>query len=320
MKIVIPDDYQQAVKDLNCTKLLHEHELITLNEYFDTVKTLQEKCRDADVLLLIRERTQITEELLAGLPNLKLISQTGKISTHLDLAACTKYKIPVAEGIGSPVAPAELAWGLIMNAQRKIPQAIEAMKKGLWQINIGRTLHNQTIGIWGYGKIGKRIAAYAKAFEMKVKVWGSESSRKKAQEDGFVAAKSKEEFFSDVDILSLNLRLTDTTRYIVKATDLALMKPDSILVNISRAELIEAGALLSALQSGRPGFAAIDVYETEPIFDSNHPLLIMQNIICTPHLGYVEQKGYELYFSKAFENIISFTKGKPINIANPEVL
>src|ERR1700741_3510570 len=294
MKIIIPDDYQQAVKDLDCFKLLEGHEVIIYNETYTKVDELAEKFKEAEALVLIRERTEITEELLSKLPKLKLISQTGKISNHLDLAACTKYKVAVAEGIGSPVAPAELAWSLILNAKRQLPQAIEGMKKGLWQINIGQALQGQTIGIWGYGKIGKKIAAFAKAFEMKIMIWGSEASRESAETDGLYAAKTKEEFFSTADVLSLHLRLVETTREIVKAADFALMKKDAVFVNISRAEMVEEGALLHALRSGMPGFAALDVYESEPVLDANYPLLQLPNVICTPHLGYVEKKGYEL--------------------------
>ncbi|HRG51730.1 MAG TPA: D-2-hydroxyacid dehydrogenase family protein [Bacteroidia bacterium] len=316
MNIFIPDDYQGATKKLECLSVLDGHNITVLNHFSGLAKELN----DADVLVLIRERTKITEALLSALPKLKLISQTGKISNHLDLEACTKYGVAVAEGTGSPIAPAELAWSLILNGKRQLPQAIAAMKEGRWQTNIGKALHGQTLGIWGYGKIGKRIANYAKAFEMKVMIWGSENSQRNAEKDGHLVAKSKEHFFATADIVSLHLRLVDSTRHIVKATDLAMMKPGAMIVNISRAELIEENALVNALQKGRPGFAAVDVYEDEPVYNKNHPLLKMPNVICTPHLGYVEQTGFELYFSKAFENIISFAKGNPLNIANPEVL
>lgn len=320
MKIIIPDDYQNAAPQLKCFSLLAGHDVTVYNDTAASIPEAIEKFKDADALILIRERTEISDELLAGLPKLKLISQTGKISNHLDLAACTRHKVAVAEGVGSPIAPAELTWALIMNAWRQLPQAIECMKAGQWQTNIGRALHGHTLGIWGYGKIGKKIAGYAKAFGMKIMVWGSEASRENAIADGLLAAESKEAFFSTVDILTLHLRLVKATQGIVTATDLARMKPDALLVNTSRAELIEDGALLQALQSGRPGFAALDVYEHEPVFDKNYQLLQMPNVVCTPHLGYVEQSGYELYFSKAFDNIVSFAKGNPVNIVNPEVL
>lgn len=316
MNIFILDDYQGATKKLECLKILDGHKITILTHISEQAKELN----DAEVLVLIRERTKITEALLSSLPKLKLISQTGKISSHLDLEACTKYGVAVAEGTGSPIAPAELAWSLILNGKRQLPQAIAAMKDGRWQTNIGKALYGQTLGIWGYGKIGRRIANYAKAFEMEVMIWGSENSQKNAEKDGHMIAQSKEHFFSTADIVSLHLRLVNNTRHIVQATDLAMMKPDAMIVNISRAELIEENALVNALQKGRPGFAALDVYENEPVYNKNHPLLKMPNVICTPHLGYVEQTGFELYFSKAFENIILFLEGKPVNIANPEVL
>ena len=320
MKITILDDYQNVIESLKCFELLKGQKVQILHATEKNPDKLASLIADSEILVLTRERTEITDELLKKLPNLKLISQTGKISNHLDLSACTKHNVAVAEGVGSPVAPAELAWCLIQNAFRQIPQAIEAMKKGLWQTNIGRSLNGQTIGIWGYGKIGRRIAAFAKAFEMKIVVWGSENSRNNALKDGFLVSNSKEEFFSSVDILTLHLRLVKETTHIVTGEDLALMKPDSLLVNISRAELIEPNALENALIKGKPGFAALDVFESEPILDTNYSLFQMPNVICTPHLGYVEKNGYELYFSKAFENIIEFARGNPINIANPEVL
>ena len=320
MKIVIPDDYQDAVKTLDCYKLLQGHDVTIYNDTVKSNDELAKRFKDADAIVLIRERTKITDDLLEKLPGLKLISQIGKVSKHIDVEACTNHKVAIAEGVGSPIATSELTWGLIMSAWRQLPQAIEEMRKGHWQTNIGRSLNGKTIGIWGYGRIGKRIASFAKAFGMEVMIWGSEDSRDNAVKDGFLAASTKEEFFSTADILTLHLRLKDTTKYIVKASDLALMKPDSLLVNTSRAELIEPDALVNALKSGRLGFAAVDVYEEEPVMDVNYPLLQMSNVICTPHLGYVEKNGYEFYFSQAFENINAFADGKPANIANPEAL
>ncbi len=283
-------------------------------------KLLAEKLKDTAVLVLIRERTVIDENLLKLLPNLKLISQTGKISNHLNLEDCNKHNIAVAEGIGSPIAPAEMAWALLMNTIRQIPQAIEGMKKGQWQTNIGTTVHGKTIGIWGYGKIGQRMAQYAKVFGAKVVVWGSDVSRAKAVLDGFEQANSKEAFFKNADIITLHLRLTEKTFEIVKLTDLLFMKRTSTIINTSRAELIEKGALLKCLKLGNPLYAGVDVYEEEPIYDQNFELLKMKNVVCTPHLGYVEQNGYELYFEKAFENVLNYINGHPTNIANPEVL
>lgn len=320
MKIAILDDYQDAVKALKCYSLLKNHDVLILNQTEKNGDILADKIKEAEVLVLIRERTAITEGLLSKLPKLRLISQTGKISNHLDLEACTKHKVAVAEGVGSPVAPAELTWALIMNSLRQIPNAIEGMKNGLWQTYIGTTVYGKTIGIWGYGKIGRIIAGYAKAFGAKILVWGSEKSRTTAVNDGYEAAESKTAFFKTADVVSLHLRLNEATYGIVKESDLNQMKTSAVLINTSRAELIENGALLKSLKIGRPGFAAVDVYETEPVYDANFELLKMPNVICTPHLGYVEQNSYELYFSKAFENIINYATGNPSNIANPETL
>lgn len=320
MKITILDDYQNAIQDLNCFKLLKHQNVQILNYTEKNVESLAEKLYDTSILILIRERTTIDEKLLKLLPNLKLISQTGKISNHLNLHYCTKYKVAVAEGIGSPTAPAELTWALLMNTVRQIPQAIEGMKNGNWQTNIGSTVYGKTIGIWGYGKIGQKMAQYAKAFGAKVLVWGSQASREKAENDGFEQAGSKEEFFKNSDIITLHLRLNDTTLGIVKESDLMIMKKNAILINTARAELIENGALLKCLKNGTLGFAGIDVYEEEPVYDKNFELLKMNNVVCTPHLGYVEKNGYELYFEKAFENVLNFINGNPTNIANPEVL
>lgn len=320
MKITILDDYQHAIKKLNCFGLLKEQDIQILHETEKNPAKLAEKIKDSEILILTRERTEITDELLSQLPNLQLISQTGKISNHLNLDACTKYGVAVAEGIGSPIAPAELTWALLMNTVRQIPQAIEGMKDGKWQINIGSTIHGKIIGIWGYGKIGKRIADYAKVFGARILVWGSENSRNEAEKDGFESAISKEQFFKDADIVTLHLRLTPQTHEIVKKSDLMSMKENACLINTARAELIEKGALLAVLKSGKAIFAGLDVYENEPIYDKSFSLLQMENVVCTPHLGYVEQNGYELYFSKAFENAIQFIAGNPMNIANAEVL
>lgn len=320
MKIIIPDDYQNAVIHLECFQLLQKHEVTIYNDSSDSFNDLAEKLKEAEVIVLIRERTKITDELLAKLPKLKLISQTGKISNHLDLAACSKYNIAVAEGTGSPIAPAELTWALLLNTIRQIPQAIEGMKNGNWQINMGSSVHGKTIGIWGYGKIGQKIAQYAKVFGAKVLVWGSETSRLKAIEDGFEKANSKEEFFKSADIITLHLRLNEKTFEIVKESDILLMKEHSVLINTARAELIEKDALLKCLKMGKPKFAGIDVFIEEPVYDKNYELLQIPNVVCTPHLGYVEKNSYELYFGKAFENVLNFIKGTPTNIANPEVL
>lgn len=318
--ITILDDYQHIIRNLKCFDLLRGQNVQVLHHTEKSPTRLAEQLRDTAILVLTRERTEISGELLSLLPHLKLISQTGKISNHLSLPDCTRYKVAVAEGVGSPVAPAELTWALLMNTVRQIPQAIEGMKNGQWQINIGSVIEGKKIGIWGYGKIGQRIAQYAKAFGANVIVWGSESSRLKAVEHGFEQASSKNDFFATADIITLHLRLNDKTLAIVKESDLMSMKKNAALINTARAELIEKGALLKCLKAGTPAFAGLDVYEEEPIYDKNFELLNLPNVVCTPHLGYVERSGYELYFGKAFENVMNFINGKPTNIANPEVL
>jgi len=320
MKITILDDYQNVIEKLNCFSILQGQDIEILHKTEKDPEKLSVLIANTEILVLTRERTEITNELLIKLPKLKLISQTGKISNHLDLNACTKYKIAVAEGIGSPVAPAELTWALIMNTVRQIPQAIEGMKNGKWQINIGQTINGKTIGIWGYGKIGQKIAQYAKAFGASVLVWGSENSRNKAVEDGFQKSETKEDFFKNADVITFHLRLNVNTIGIIKETDLLNMKENGVLINTARAELIEKGALERVIKKGKKILVGVDVYELEPIFDKNFELLKYDNVICTPHLGYVEQNGYEMYFKKAFENVINFINGNPTNIANPEVL
>jgi D-3-phosphoglycerate dehydrogenase len=331
VNIIILDDYQDAVRKLKCASKL-EH--LSAKVFTNTVKgigQLSVRLRDADVLVLIRERTQFPKQLLEKLPRLKLIAQTGRVGAHIDLDTCTRMGIAVAEGVGSPVAPAELTWALIMAAMRRLPQYIGTLKHGAWQqsglksasmppnFGIGMVLRGKTLGIWGYGRIGQMVAGYARAFGMQVTVWGSESAREKAVSDGFGAASSCESFFETCDVLSLHLRLTDTTRGIVKHAALARMKPTALLVNTSRAELIEEGALVSALNRGRPGMAAVDVFESEPILQG-HPLLRLENAVCTPHIGYVEHESYELYFSAAFDNVVNFVNGQPTNIVNPDAL
>lgn len=320
MKITILDDYQHIIEKLHCFDLLKGQDVEILHETKKDPGLLASKLADTEILVLTRERTEITEELLSKLPKLKLISQTGKISNHLNLDACTRHQVAVAEGVGSPIAPAELTWALLLNTVRQIPQAVEAMKQGKWQINIGTTVYGKNLGIWGYGKIGQKIAQYARVFGAKVLVWGSQHSREKAVEDGFEKAETKEQFFKNADIITLHLRLTDKTSGIVKEADLLNMKEDSVLINTARAELIEKDALLNVLKSGKNIFVGVDVYENEPVTDTNFELLKMKNIICTPHLGYVEKNGYELYFGKAFENVINYVNGNPLNIANPEIL
>jgi D-3-phosphoglycerate dehydrogenase len=331
MNIVILDDYQDAVRKLACAAKLEAYQA---KVYTNTVKGLGQlsvRLKDADVIVLIRERTHVPRQLIEKLPRLKLIVQTGRVGPHIDVTACTERGIAVAEGSGSPVAPAELTWALIMAAMRRLPQYIGNLKHGAWQqsglkagsmppnFGVGCVLKGKTIGIWGYGKVGQLVAGYGKAFGMHVLVWGREPSREKAVLDGFEAALSREEFFARSDVASLHLRLLDETRGIVRLSDLADMKPTALLVNTSRAELIETDALVGALNRGRPGMAAIDVFETEPILQG-HALLRLENCICTPHIGYVEQDSYEMYFNAAFDNVINFIKGTPTNIVNPGAL
>ncbi|CAN5712924.1 D-2-hydroxyacid dehydrogenase family protein [soil metagenome] len=331
MNIVILDDYQDAVRKLQCTSKLDAY---PAKVYTNTVKGIGQlgiRLKDADVIVLIRERTPISRLLVEKLPKLKLIAQTGKVGGHIDVPACTERGIAVAEGVGSPIAPAELTWALIMAAMRRLPQYIGTLKHGGWQqsglkaasmppnFGVGMALHGKTLGIWGYGKIGQLVAGYGKAFGMNVMVWGREASRIKAAEHGLQVAQSREEFFAHCDVLSVHLRLSDETRGIVTLDDLSRMKPTALFVNTSRAELIGQEALIAALNRGRPGMAAVDVFESEPILQG-HALLRLENCICTPHIGYVEQDSYEMYFGSAFDNVINFIKGIPTNIVNPGAL
>lgn len=327
MKIAILDDYQDAARGLDCFRLLDGHEVKVFNHSPRGLGQLAIRLAPFDALVLIRERTAFPAALLAKLPNLKLISQTGKVSGHIDVAAATAHGIAIAEGVGSPIAPAELTWALIMAASRKIVPYASNLKDGLWQTasvnpalnGIGRVLHGRTLGLWSYGKIGKLVAGYARAFGMRVMVWGSEASRAAAVADGLEAAPSREALFEQADVLSLHLRLAESTRGIVGAVDLARMKPDALFVNTSRAELVAQDALEQALKQGRPGAAALDVFTSEPLAQDS-PLLRIPTLLATPHLGYVEQDSYEIYFTAAFENIVQFAQGRPTNILNPEAL
>ncbi|MEO9273824.1 D-2-hydroxyacid dehydrogenase family protein [Marinomonas sp. 5E14-1] len=318
MRVAILDDYQNAVKDLSCFERLKDHDVHIFNETFLTVDDLVDHLVGFDVLVLIRERTVITAELLSRLPNLKLISQTGKVSNHIDAKLCKEYGVAVAEGVGSPVAPSELCWGLIMSASRHIPSYVSHFTQNQWQqagsLGLGRVLNGSVLGVWGYGKIGQRIAQYAKAFGMKVTVWGREASRQLAQEHGFLVASSKAEFFQSADVISLHLRLNDATKACVTEEDLEQMKEGALFVNSSRAELVESGALYRVMSANPSKQAAVDVFETEPANTQNEPLLSLPNVVCTPHIGYVEKSSYELYFNIAFENVVAFAKGEPQNL------
>ncbi|MFY0665354.1 MAG: D-2-hydroxyacid dehydrogenase family protein [Natronospirillum sp.] len=319
MHVVIPDDYQAATRSLDFLHSTPGFKTQTIGDLArDTNATTA--LAQADALILIRERTVIDAAFLRRTPNLKLISQTGKIAPHIDLDACTAAGIAVVEGVGSPVAPAELTWLLIMAAQRQFVPAVNAMASGQWQVNIGRAVAGQTLGILGFGKIGKRIAHYAQAFDMRVQVWGSERAQKEACEQGFMVPASRAEFFASSDIITVHQRLVPATQGNITLNDLLAMKRSATFVNTSRAELVETGALLQALDAGTPGFAALDVYEQEPIYDCNHPLLQRANVLCTPHLGYVEQAGYDLYIGTAFDNAVRYFSGERGHVLNKEVI
>lgn len=322
MKISILDDYQDAIRTLDCFSKLNGHDVRIWNDHTKDIDVLAERLRDTEVLVLIRERTPIRAPLIARLPKLKMISHHS-VYPHIDLDACTRHGVLLCTGLhpGKPsYATAELTWGLIIATMRHIPQEVAALKAGRWQSTVGSGLRGKTLGVYGYGRIGAVVAGYGKAFGMKVLVWGRQGSHERARADGYSVAQSKETFFSDSDVISLHLRMIEATRGIVTAADLARMKPTSLIVNTSRAGLIEAGALEQALKQGRPGMAAIDVFEDEPVLNAGHPLLKLDNAVCTPHIGYVERAGYERIFGNIFEQIAAFAAGKPINMVNPEVL
>lgn len=313
MHIVISDDYQDCIRQLTCFEKLKGHTVKIYNDTVSTTDALVERYQDADAIVLIRERTVITKELLERLPKLKVISQTGKIASHVDLEACKTRGIVVMDGRGSGAATAELNMLLILAALRRLVKEVTRLKNGQWQGYLGDQLSGKVLGVYGFGRIGKQVCHLGKAFGAKPLVWGRESSLKKAQEDGFAIANSKESFFSTSDIVCLQLRLNEETRHIVTAQDLALMKPTSLLVNASRAELIEFGALEAALIKGRPAYAAVDTYESEPVLDADHPLLHLPNCLCTPHIGFVERDNYEAYFGIAFDNINAYAAVSPQN-------
>jgi len=322
MKISILDDYHDTLRGLACFRKLDGHDVTIWNDHVQDVDTLAYRLRDTEALVLIRERTRIAESLIARLPRLVLISQRS-VFPHIDIAACTRHGVVVSSNLHAATpsyATAELTWGLILAAMRQIPQQMAALKRGKWQIGVGHTLRGKTLGIYGYGRIGSVVASYGRLFNMNVLAWARATSLAQAQADGYATAASKEEFFAQCDVLSLHMRLVDATRGLITAGDLAQMKPTALLVNTSRAGLIERDALLHALQAGRPGMAAIDVWDEEPVTDANHPLLAMDNVVCTPHIGYVTQEDYELQFSDIFDQIVAYSAGTPINVVNPEVL
>lgn len=322
MKISILDDYFDTLRTLPCFQKLVGHDVKIWNDHVQDVDALAERLKDTDALVLIRERTQIRAPLLERLPKLKLISQRS-VYPHIDIDACTRLGVIVSSNmhVDTPsYAAAELTWALVLSAMRQVPQQVAAMKAGNWQIGVGHTLRGKTLGIYGYGRIGAVVAGYGKAFGMNVRVWARPASLERARADGYAAASNKEAFFEECDVLSLHMRLLDATRGIVTAADLSRMKPTALLVNTSRAPLIEPGALVAALRAGRPGMAAVDVYEREPLRDTSDPLLTMNNVVCTPHIGYVTRDEYEIQFADIFGQIVAYAAGAPINIVNPDVL
>jgi D-3-phosphoglycerate dehydrogenase len=322
MKVDILDDYFDTLRTLPCFARLAGHEVTVWNDHVEDLDVLAGRLRDTEALVLIRERTQIRAPLLERLFRLRLISQRS-VYPHIDVDACTRHRVIVSSNMhpGTPsYAAAELTWALVLAAARRLPQQVEALRRGVWQTGVGDTLRGRTLGIYGYGRIGATVAGYGRAFGMNVLVWARDASRGRARSEGHGVAQSKRALFEQSDILSLHMRLVDATRGIVTAGDLALMKPSALLVNTSRAPLIEPGALVAALRAGRPGLAAVDVYEQEPLRDPSYPLLTMDNVVCTPHIGYVTREEYDLQFSDVFDQIVSYAAGRPINVVNPEVL
>jgi D-3-phosphoglycerate dehydrogenase / 2-oxoglutarate reductase len=322
MKVTILDDYFDTVRTLACFKALAAHDVTIFNDHVQDTDKLAGRLKDTEALVLIRERTKIRAPLLERLPKLRLISQRS-VYPHIDIDACTRLGVVVSSSqhAGTPsYAAAELTWGLVLAAMRQIPQQMDSLKAGNWQIGVGHSLRGKTLGIYGWGRIGAVVAGYGKAFGMSVQVWAREASRERARGEGWQVAPSKAAFFESSDILSLHMRLVDATRHIVTVEDLGRMKPGALLVNTSRAPLIAPGALVAALKAGRPGMAAVDVYEEEPLRDTTHPLLTMPNVVATPHLGYVTHEEYETQFVDIFAQILAFDAGKPINVVNPQVL
>ncbi len=321
MKIAVIDDYQDVFRKLDCYARLKDHEVAVFHDTEKDASKLAARLKDAEAVVLTQQRSPFPRALVEQLPKLKMLSQTGRNANHIDVAACTDKGIVVSAGGGGiPNPTAELTWGLILSAMRRIPQEVQRMKEGQWQGSVGVSVAGKTLGVYAFGKIGSLVAKIGQAFGMRVVCWGREGSTAKAREAGFEVAVSREAFFESADVVCLHIPLNKETRGIVTAQDLARMKPTALIVNTSRAPLIAEGALVEALKKGRPGLAAVDVYEDEPVLNGNHPLLKMDNVICTPHLGYVEQGTYESYFGTAIDQILAFAAGKPINVMNPEVL
>jgi D-3-phosphoglycerate dehydrogenase / 2-oxoglutarate reductase len=320
MKIVIPDDYQDVVDRLECFSLIRHHDVVRYREPARDLTHLVERLCDAEVVVSIRERVEFSRALLERLPKLKLIALVGRSSKVIDFAAATELGIAVATGTSnSPVAPAELALALIVASRRNVALEAERMKRGEWPCTLSHRLRGSTLGIFGLGAIGQLVAEGGRGFGMEILVWGQKSSLEKARAAGYASAASKQALFERSDVLSLHVRLTRETHGIVSLDDLDRMKPTALIVNTARAELMAPGALLAALRKGRPGYAAVDVYEQEPITNGNHPFLSMPNVLCTPHLGWAEWTNFELYFREGFEQIVAYQQGLPMRLANPEV-
>ena len=322
MKVTILDDYFDTVRSLACFSKLDGHEVTVWTDHVQDVDDLAERLADTEALVLIRERTEIRSALLARLPRLGLISQRS-VYPHIDVDTCTRLGIVVSSDLhqgSASIATAELTWGLVIAGMRRIPQQVASMKQGRWQDGVGQSLVSKTLGVYGYGRIGRVVADYGRAFGMEVILWASEESRRRARADGAIVAPSRAAFFEESDVISLHMRLVDATRAIVTRSDLDRMKPTALLVNTSRAGLVEPGALVEALGAGRPGMAALDVFDEEPLVDTEDPLLQMDNVICTPHIGYVSTDEWELQFSDIFDQVNAFAAGAPTNVVNAEVL
>ena len=322
MNVTILDDYFDTLRTLDCFRKLNRHRVDIWTDHVQDTDVLAERLKATEALVLIRERTRIQAPLLERLTKLRLISQRSAYP-HIDLDACTRHGVIVSSDQHTDTpsyAAAELAWGLVLAAMRQIPRQMQSLQSGGWQAGVGHSLRGKTLGIHGYGRIGTTVAGYGKAFGMHVLVWAREPSRQRARADGYAAANSRETFYETCDVVTLHMRLVSGTRGAVRASDLARMKPTALLVNTSRAQLIEPGALLHALRSGRPGMAAVDVYEHEPVRDPTDPLLTLPNVVCTPHIGYVTRDEYEIQFSDVFDQIVAYAGGHPINVVNPEVL
>jgi len=322
MKISVLDDWFDTLRTLPCFSKIAGHDVEVWNDHVEDLDRLAERLAETEVLVLIRERTAIRAPLIERLPRLRLISQRS-VYPHIDIDACTRHGIVVSsdQHPGAPsYAAAELTFGLILAAVRQIPLQMASLRAGRWHAAMGTTLRGKTLGIYGWGRIGQAVAGYGRAFGMNVVIWAREASRAAARQSGWVVADGKESFFAECDVLSLHMRLVPATRGVVGLSDLARMKPDALIVNTSRAGLIEPGALVAALRGGRPGMAAVDVYENEPVTDPSAPLLSMDNVVCTPHIGYVTREEYELQFSDVFDQVVEFAKGTPINVVNPRAL